>query len=180
MIHFESFGFAAPPCVAARWFVQCCEMCGILAVDKYDIVYPPDRSFLGFRLSIVRHPLSWLRAYWHHSELHPERVHVPEVDIFYDLRDKAGGRFLRFVDLYLQENSGGVGRMFDAYRSDSIIRCEDFPWCVIEFLQSLGVRDTRFVERMKPVDCCDMLRDRDLVRAVREAERDFCDRAEYF
>ena len=43
------------------------------------------------------------------------------------------------VRQYLARCPGWIGRMFDAYGGDVVIRVEDLPWAFVEFLDSVGV-----------------------------------------
>lgn len=93
------------------------------------------------RVATVRHPCAWLASYW--QVIYPGHVGVEQVDQFADL---PGESFDEFVQSYLRQIPGAVGRMFAAYGADTCLRVEDLPRGWVELLRSLRV-PRAFTER---------------------------------
>ena len=140
---------------------------------------PPDVcGEAGYRVTIVRHPFLWLRSYY--ETVKGFRTGIPGVDLFSDLYRKSKTSD-EFVNAYLTEAPGAVGRMFDAYDSHSMLKYEDMPRAGVQFLRSIGEKNAAKFEFPKILgENWVFDASRELWAAVVRAERDFCDRAEYF
>jgi hypothetical protein len=176
MVEFEGFGFAAPPCTGSRWFVETMrKVDGVVTFGN--VRAPAPKEFTGFVLSIVRHPLDWLLEYY--SKCRDVRYLVPAVDVFQD--DLRGSKtFEDFVQVYLGRHAGYIGAMFDSYKPSSVMKYEDLPWCAVEFLQSIRRTNLEAFRKRPPEGPCGYHRNREMVRAVVKAEREFCSRLDYF
>lgn len=180
MIEYERFTFAAPICTGAHWFTLACSKAGLRAVKKVGSVltqpwvnYTRDR----FVLSIVRHPFSWLHSYYEYHCGH--EVGVDEIDILSNVYRDADD-FREFIRRYLMYQAGSVSRMFDSYRPSSVMRYEDLPYCAAEFAESVGVPDVSPFKLRATEQPYWMEEFKDLRSAVVRAEREFCDRVEYY
>lgn len=131
----EYFGFAAPCNVGALWFVKNLQanlpLVGIPA-SEIDCPFPLDYN--KYALSIVRHPFDWLSEFYQRRPQKASRnKHI------YELRcvTTRVRSFTNFIEV-CAKNKGCVANVFDAYKTTSVIRYEDIPWAVVEFLQTLG------------------------------------------
>jgi len=101
---------------------------------KASVHLPHASSPAQARVMTVRHPCDWLRSYY--AEIHRAYLGIPAVDRFFYLPDMS---FDEFIRQYLKDIPGGVGAMFVEYGADVCLRIEDAPWCLFEFLESMGV-----------------------------------------
>lgn len=127
MIQFEKFDFAAPPFTAVGTFVMT-----MLRADfklygrKDDIASVPFSGDPGrLRVSLVRHPYSWLHSYYQQIIRLPATTPQKTFD--------------EFTLDYVQQTPGRISRMFAGYAADTCLRVEDFPMALSEFIESLGV-----------------------------------------
>lgn len=183
MVQFEQFGFVAPPHTAARWFLLGCKFAGLQCTQQQQLHHPPAIDHTGFVLSIVRHPLSWLIAYYNYRKVVHENDlirDIPEFDTFESLYAMSESGVVAFILSYAELYPGAVSRMFDAYRPSSVMRFEDFPWSAVEYLHSLGVYETDQLAKAGDDKPHVLMKDRDLRRAVVKADKIFCDRCEYY
>lgn len=135
MINFKLFEFAAPPRTGSTWFIHAMAAAGLVTDHKNQVHVPfPDAEQTAIRVSLVRHPCTWLRSYY--GEIHPSILHVDCVDTF---RKLPSSSFDDFVRKYLRRMPGGVDRMYSGYRADTVLRMEDYPWNVIDLLESVGI-----------------------------------------
>jgi hypothetical protein len=182
MIRFERFAFAVPPCVAGRWFLLGCEFAGLSVGNKGALHVPPPENYQGLMLSIVRHPLSWLAAYYKHQTRigYECPLGVPAYDALYEDWRDSHGRLLLFLDLYLDRHPGAVTRIFDAYRASTVMRYEDLPHCAVEFMHSINIKETRLFDRSHDTSSAGIMQERDIRGAVIAAEFDYAERYEYW
>ena len=180
MVDLGSFQFGATLCVCGHPFVFACQASGLRIASGSRILDPPDmRGADGYRVTIVRHPFLWLRSCY--ENVRGSHTKVPGIDLFSDLYWKSK-TFEEFVNAYLAESPGAVGRMFDAYDAHSMLKYEDMPRAGVQFLESIGEKHTKEAARFLDARGGNWAFDsnRELRAAVVRAERDFCDRAEYF
>lgn len=137
------FEFSSPPRTATAWIEHVCALCYMHANGRTEIHRPPEGKKDKIRISMVRHPVSWLHSYW--TNIYPGKVSAKEVDIFADL---PGLTFDEFIRAYLKEIPGEVGRMFTSYRADSYLRVEDLPNCWWEFAVTLRIPEV-FLDKCK-------------------------------
>lgn len=177
MIDYPQFSFAAPPCVYSHWFVFVAGSAGLRPARHFPTqLVPPLPNHGKFVVSIVRHPLTWLHSYF--ENMKGKETRIPEVDVFRDCYQGSQNRFPIFVDAYLKKCPGAVSRLYQAYHSSNVMRVEDFPNAAADFLESFGhVTDCR---RFAFGDSCGWMHDRDIRRAVVNAEFDFCCDYEYY
>lgn len=127
MIDYGPFQFAAPPYTGAEWFATAVERLGLNGEGDPTTPFPENSE--GFRIGLVRHPVDWLRAVWNDGHackmtgLEKARRRLP---------------FPAFLQEYLTAAPGIVGRTYRCYEADSVIRVEDCPAALHEFLRSLG------------------------------------------
>jgi len=180
-VSFGLFEFAGVPRTATTWIRNAAVLAGLKENGRTVVHVPhaPGPSDVP-RLTVVRHPCSWLQSYW--SAIYPGFIGV---DVFDDLRKTylSPDGFDGTVRQYLSRCPGWIGRMFAAYGGDVVIRVEDLPWSFVEFLESVGVeRNAR--ERcltMQPMNGSKILPqwNKSLFDRVVEAEADFVRTYEY-
>lgn len=176
------FRFAGAPRTATTWIRNAAVAAGLNENGRTTVHVPhaPGPSSVP-RLTVVRRPTSWIRSYW--TAIYPGFIGV---DCFDELRKNINASsFDGIVRQYLSRCPGWIGRMFDAYGGDVVIRVEDLPWAFVEFLESVGVEKERR-ERcltMAPMNATKRefvpLWNRSLLDRLREAEADLIDRYEY-
>lgn len=176
MLNFGKFSLAAPPYVGADFFADVIQSVGIVCQNGFLHNVPPMDCDV-FVISIVRHPVSWLFSYF---EDNLKSHGIMAVNAFRECYRGSSLRFDYFVQSYLSKNAGGVGRMFDSYKPSSVMRFEDMPYAGYEFLDSFGVSGVPAVEDSRFILSCPWMQDKELRRDVVRAEREFCDRLEYF
>jgi len=175
------FEFASPPRTATSWIEEVCAVCYMHPSRRTEIHRPPEGKKDKLRITMVRHPVSWLNSYW--TNIFPGKVSAKEVDIFADL---PGLTFDEFIRSYLKEIPGEVGRMFTSYKADSYLRVEDLPGCWFEFAKTLRIPEV-FVQKCleTPVVNASSIKkpkpkwNRSLRRAVLRAEKDMLEHFEY-
>lgn len=86
-----------------------------------------------YRVTMIRHPCEWLRAYY--TTIHRCYLDVPCVDVFHKLPATS---FDQFVRGYLRNLPGAIGVMFDSYHADTFLRLEDQPTGTLELLEMCG------------------------------------------
>ena len=138
MIRYGLFDFAAPPRTGTTWFLKAATMAALGELSKFDVhkvfIERPRHEVARMRVSLVRHPATWLRSYY--SEIYPGVVGVPAVDVFGTI---AADDVFDWMDKCVDSLPGQVGAMFAAYEADSCLRMEDFPNNAVELFGSVGV-----------------------------------------
>lgn len=121
------------------------------------------------RVTIVRNPYDVLRCWYSELPLAAGKV------------ERTIG-FNEYVRDYLHFDAGRIGESHNDFAADTVMRIEDMPWAFIEFAESLGVAssvlDKLRDEKPEPVPSHNW--DPGLRRQVLDAERDFCERYNYF
>ena len=132
------FEFASPPRTATTWIRSAAVSAGLTELNRNYVHIPHERNNNGrnvIKVTCVRHPCEWLRSWY--ASIYPGLIGVDAVD---DLRWHVNyASFDAVVRQYLAMPAGWIGRMFNAYNADVVIRVEDLPWSFVEFLESLGV-----------------------------------------
>lgn len=177
MIDYGKFQFAAPVCTDSFWIMQVVHFLGI-----HPLPGPPGSEDLPFKkddrdrlkVSIVRHPCTWLAALYACSWPWASQYASGE------LANLAICSFDEFVRKYLAKSPSGISEVFNRYESDVNLRYEDFPHCLFEFLESIGTRipDTKQIPIIIPEGDCPQW-DPNLYREVIRENREFCERYEY-
>lgn len=181
MIEYKNFSFAAPPRTGSTSFLSMANLVGLGERQKTKAHIPPPNNYGGFVVSMVRHPFDFLISYF--LALRGGATGVDCVDVFTFARHHDSPE--SFIRRYLRDIPGQVGKMFDIYQANSIIRLEDLPLAAEEFFESVGVPSStaKMVSLITPQNARKgqpHIVDKKLRRAVVEAEKDFCDRYEYF
>ena len=179
MLIYPQFDFAAPPCVYAHWFSHVCAKSGLCAESNFPGPFKPSPNLTNGRmvLSIIRHPMTWLYAYF--DTLKAKEIRVPEIDIFRSCYQGSQNRFPVFVDSYLRKCPGAITRMYQAYHATQVLRVEDLPGSAIELLQSVDIDASCCASYVFPGEC-GWMHDRDLRRLIVKAEWDFCLEYDYW
>jgi len=89
-----------------------------------------------FRILCVKHPFDWLASFFDCV-----LFDLVEEDSRWSrllLHANTSTSFSEFVEKYLKDDCTCVAKVFDSYTSDSVMRIEDFPWNVDEFLHGIG------------------------------------------
>ena len=136
MIQLDHFAFATPPRTGSTWFIQACSEMGLSGATKTNLHIPFPAAWKGFSVSLIRNPADWLVSYF--DSLRGGRIGVPAVDLFADYYSP--NNLEQSVNNYLKSCLGMIGKMFDSYQADTVMKLEDFPWAPIEFFQSLGCK----------------------------------------
>jgi hypothetical protein len=178
MIQFELFDLACPPRVGGAWALRAAERAEVLPIGGDGLHGLPVAA--SYNIGIARHPFTWLQSYY--------AAGGP------NFPGDSGGKLAELVKQsvsihaffrnYLLLAPGAVGKAFNAYRVDTILRMEDFPWAMFELLHAVGVSEqdaveaTRHLPPSNPGAYATYI-DKELKRKVVKAEKDFCERYEY-
>ncbi len=175
MIDYSIFHFAAPPRTGVGWFIAAAQLAGLGPGFRHHAHVPFGRRVDEFRASLVRHPCDWLascyaaKGRWSNGLAPFGRL---------DLRTWDG-----FVRSYLRRRRGAVGRLYNGYEADAVMRIEDAPWAMIELLEEFGVekalRENCLLLDRKPSSRWRSRWDDGLRREVLEAEREVCEKYDY-
>jgi hypothetical protein len=188
MIDYGLFHYAAPPRCANSWFK--CAM-GYAGLTSW-VGHTGDRNICSWyehiphlstpqkvlKVSLVRHPYSWLQSYY--ANYRNRKTRIPMVDRFLPLPCDS---FDEFVRAYLHDIPGAVGEMFSSYEADTVLRLEDLPHAVDLLLESLGVtlvRNDFCRGKMNVTGKLPTVLDSRLRKQVVEAEQEIIDRYEYW
>jgi len=181
MIQYKNFSFAAAPRTGTTWFIKACSLMKLGDKQKTKVHFPPPLDYNNYVVSSIRHPYDFLVSFF--LALRGGATGVGCVDVFSFARhhNSPGS----FIQRYLRDIPGEVGKMFDAYRANSVIRLEDLPWAAEEFFEGVGVpyETARRVHEITPQNVRKgepHIVDKKLRKQVMEAEGDFCERHEYY
>ena len=184
-VRYDQFRFASVPRSGTTWFLAACEEAGLGKRYKATVHEPFNASDGNiFKLSLIRHPYNWLVSYF--KAIAPGMTGVPVVDKLSFSVDGwyTEGDFPSFVSLYLNECPGQVGRIFESYGADSYLRIEDMPWAATEFFASLGIEPwlRNRCRSMAPTNTSKgiIYKDPKLYQLVMEAEKEMCERYDYY
>lgn len=178
MITFQHFAFAAPPRTGSTWFLQAATIMGFEGATKTNLHIPFPDDWRGFSLSLVRHPADWLVSYF--ESLQGGKIGVPAVDALanhYKLNDVRSS-----IRSFLETEPDKLTQVFDAYRADTVLKMEDYPWNAIEFFQSIGCKnalDLRGLDKQNGRKHKTTI-PRSLLGAILEHEPELSERYEYF
>lgn len=182
MIYYRDFAFASPPRTGTTWFIKAAAEAGLGAGQKAGLHTPPPEKWSGYLVSMIRHPYHWLEAYYH--VLNGAAIGVSCVDMFVE-HSRRSKDFNEFIRRYIRHCPGAIGDMFDRYGASTVMRVEDLPHAGVEFFESLGVSEAKLsrVRELPPQNKGKRTPHKPnpyLLQEVVKAERDFCDRYEYF
>lgn len=192
MIDFGVFQLATLPRTAAKWFCDAASVCGFVPQGyHFSPCLPPPKGHNGLVISIVRHPLNWLASF--HAAASADSQRHPFSDYngtdAHDLYAAAcairlvnrGLNFEEFADLFSRQRED-LWRLHSLYQASVVLRLEDFPWCAIEFFESLTGKSCRHIAQLSPTNSLpreplvnQALRDR-----VVAAESEYCSRYNYW
>jgi hypothetical protein len=101
----------------------------------------PITPTIPFSVSIVRHPYTWLQSLYHNQ---PRRryyanTHLNQLIHYASITPTFSG-YARLV----ADNPGWITQAFDFYKSSMVLRLEDFPWAVLEFIESFESSESAF------------------------------------
>ena len=167
-IDYGYFHFAAPRLCGSVWFVQAAEAVGLGRADPRKAGELFDGEAGGLRVSLVRHPCDFLATAF--FKITPIVGRVPSFD--------------GFVRGYLWAQPGSVGRLYDQYIADTVLRFEDLPGAFEELAVTVGI-DRRLAAlcKMIPLPFQDLTLPRwnQALRArVMRAEADIILRYDYY
>lgn len=177
MIRYTHFNFASPPKTGNIWFTDVVYFARIGIITSTP-TYLPSESNNDFVVSIVRHPLTWLKAIWDEGRNYLQKVPIAEFANILHFREKYA-TFDQFV-MEVAKEEGIVGTVFNAYKPCSCMRLEDMPFAADEFLSGLGCP---IVDACQDVLQKEMINvsglDKSLRSAICRSESEFCDKYEY-
>lgn len=183
MITYNEFNFAAPPRTGSTWFIKAAYEAGLGNAYKAKLHVPPPNDFDGYVVSMIRHPFFWLRSYYY--ALEGGACGVDCVDVFVEHSRKAKD-FNGFVRRYLKHIPGTVGKMFDAYKANSVLQTEELPYNAAELFESVGVRPKMIENAIHAVPPQNRTKNIQhvlnpvLMKEVIEAESDFFEQHDYY
>lgn len=142
MIDCTVFEFACPPHVlGASWMLlQCVELdlCKSFPTDlRMSTRFPLAPGNL-LRVSMVCHPLEWLKAAFVQGRQVGEG---PDLDGLY-----RAGSFEAYIESYLSRCPGAVGALFSQYQADTVIRGEDLPAAFVDLIDPLHELPRGFID----------------------------------
>jgi len=136
------------------------------------IPFSKERNGELLRVSCVMHPCDWIREAFVSGSIF-QYMDYPTKD--FDL----------FITWILQVHRGIVGGIFSKYEADTVLRVEDFPWNMIELMDSIGY-DKSLIDHLRKVPSYES-RCRNLppwsewmLREFKEAEKEVRDTYDYF
>jgi hypothetical protein len=142
---------------------------------------PTPADYKGLVLSTVRNPYDWLVSYYLHSPRGLVGINGPSDWV---AAMKADSRSIEHFISRCINKPGCVGAVFDSYQANTIIRLEDYPWAVMDFLEPSVSRDMRMFSIAKtPVLNARIGQpyppNPELRAMVMRSENDFCQRYNY-
>ena len=185
-VEFPFFHFAAPPSTGCHHFLGACRTAGLGRTDVEDALrlFPRENDGRHLRVSLIRHPCWWLASvYSALSKIESEsNSDVHYVSMAFVGLDKSS--FDAFVQSYLQSSPTGVSCLFDQYKTDTRLRVEDMPWCLLELLETFEVPKVflNLVEvywRSRQLEILPEWTPH-LYQQVLDAEMDFCCEHDYY
>jgi hypothetical protein len=181
MIDYKIFRYAGCPRTGTTWMLQALKAAGLGEGQKTHVHQTFDSSPINvFHVSTIRNPCSWLASYY--AAIYPGCTTLPAVDRFRFANCKT---FDDFIRSYLNHTPGAVGEMFATYHANTCLRLEDYPWNVIELLDTFDVPKYKYdliqsipaLNKTKPEKLPRW--DTELRREVIQAEKAFVERYEY-
>lgn len=177
MIDYGLFQFAAPPKTGVTWFLNAVQLAGYGPGFRYRAFEPFNgvRKEGVIRVSLVVHPYLWLHRIYESiskGELSLQEACIPISCV---------GSFEQFVNQYLSSHVGFLTRYYSLYEADLVLRLEDMPYALEEFLESLGT-DSLMMDsfrRLRSRIYSSPPNNRQLKFQVVKAEWEFCDRYDY-
>ncbi len=181
MIKYENFYFAAPPRTGTTFFIKSAAECGLGEQNKAKLHEPPSIIWDGYLVSLVRHPYSWLCSYFLSLQGGATGVHCVDVLVNHARKAVDADDFIRKCLRYCP---GEVGRIYTRYRASTVLKLEEFPWNVIEFFESVGVKheDAWKVNNITPQNARKghaHIVNKDLRKQVVQSEKPVCEMFEY-
>jgi hypothetical protein len=181
IVYKDLFAFATAPNTGEVWFTEAYRKMGLvfrgyscpcvihpcLAHEKFQ---PEAESLL--KVSLARNPYEWLHYVW--------AAGVCEHDERFGTFSKSMS-WLDYLDWYLAEHRGDIGRLILSYEADSYIRFEDLPDGLRELRSSLGIKGT-MMDLLPPwvFSSYGAPTDKSARRSVCDAEKEMCDAFDYW
>lgn len=172
MIRYERMLFFPTLLTASDWFIDAMFHTGQRSV-LWNQAEPGGGNLL--KVALVRHPCRWLSDCYRAVNTDTSLIRLTRLQPWTRLRNGSVGEF---VEDYLRSSPGAVGKLFDACEVDTCIRVEDLPYAFLELLESLDiVRPPTLPELLH---CPATRMEPEHWRRVVRAERDFCERYDYY
>ncbi len=175
IVYKDLFAFATAPNTGEDWFIEACRLVGLTHIGCSCLCLAHERFQKSdlLKVSLVRHPFDWLYHTWWVASVckHAEPFTDFERDIPWS----------NYLDQYLRNQAGEIGRLLTSYEADSYIRFEDLPDGLRELRSSLGVKGS-MIDLMPP-SVLPLKRtpaDRNSKRSVCDAEKELCDAFDYW
>lgn len=181
MLEYDGFQFAAPPRTGSTWASHCFSFAGLGNPTRAKVHVPPPIGYKGFVVSLVRHPYDWLVSYY--LSLKGGAIGVPEVDVLVEFARHSNSPD-RFVDT-IAHRGDLVTQIFNRYKASTVMRVEDFPMAMVDFLIPRGVKksDLKQIKEYPPQNCRrnqTHVVDKKIRRKIVEANAEFCELYEYW
>ena len=171
-IDYGPFLFAAPLCCGAEWLDHAMWLAGAngprVRGNSYDL-FPDGTPKL--KISTVCHPCLWMELS-HLTCALEEKMPDPIKEAQLGLET--------FMAKYFRGHRGGVSRMFACYGADVVSRLEDQPAALVELLKSLGIKGDGLRQLCGPVLPPRLEWKPEVRAAFLAAEKEMCERYDYF
>ena len=178
MIHYDNFQYATPPQTASEFVVRCFDLCGLSRGQALsDVKYPPSDSWDGYVLSTVRHPYYWLHSFWHQSDIVHGIADLDELTRIARIHFSANS----FIVDVAERFKGFVGSIYESYKSDTILRVEDFPYNLLSFMHMMELPGASSIQlsALNDYKRSYVPVDERVKKLIVVAEYDFCERYDY-
>lgn len=185
MIEYPRFCFASAPRTGSTWFLNAAALSGIqptngtTAAGKH-IPFQP--GWPSLKISIIRHPFSWLCSYY--GALKGGAVGIPVVDRYAPIAREAL-TVEEFIDHVVAADLR-PSQVFAHYGADQVMKLEDMPYAASEFLRAQGgkICSNDLKTHLGPINA---RKERPAVRHMNRLidkvitlDEEFCDEYEYY
>lgn len=181
MIDFDKFVMAAPPRTGIKCFSETVKRAGIRPLwFPHEEYLPSLRGDQTFVVSIIRHPYAWLKSLYFNLPPTNMKMHKELAGIVQIARTSKC-----FFDLVARVSAvpGCVGRVFDSYRANSVLRLEDFPWAIHSLLDLFDCPDRNVSHERLNIGLQVSVFEDDAVKLrklILKTESAFCQKYEFF
>lgn len=185
MVLFQKYNvaLAAPCCVGGGWLLSFLhQTLGDYQDLDVHLDFDSKIDIDTISVSIVRHPVAWLQSFFHRPIYYRQNEKLCELS-----------RSIRICSSFsdalhwVSTQNGIIGRGFDTYSADCVLRYEDLPWAAVEFVDMVGgdVEQAKQIAKAfdakPPWDVAPFNTSSDvLFQKVMKSEGAFCERYQYW